>query len=166
MSSKVEPPNTPMQQALLPRAHCFTPALEGMEESRPCLPWHFFSSFPPLHYPCVSPSRGSSDEGDETSSPQSLSQGSHCPLMPVPPLWGQMGFTNKGSPPTTSLHGEPMPPLQQDSSWTPPGNICFRLECPSAHRELTAPARVMSEEDVGLAMFVFWFSQQIGPRLQ
>lgn len=52
---------------------------------------------------------------------QSLSQGSRC----------QMGCTSRGSPPTMSLHGEPtMPALQQDSSWTPPGNICFRLDPP------------------------------------
>lgn len=79
-------------------------------------------------------------QGQGHGSLQSLSQGSHCPLVPMHPLWGQMGCTSRGSPPTTSLHGEPtMPLLQQDSSWTPPGNICFRLNPPLSPPRAESP---------------------------
>lgn len=62
---------------------------------------------------------------------QPLPQGSHCALVPMPPLWGQRGCSS----PAMSLHGEPtVPSLLQDSSWTPPGSICFRLESLSSPR--------------------------------
>lgn len=86
---------------------------------------------PPVSHHCFSPSRGSSDGGDETNwlwvpaAPApglTLSLGAHAPSL------GAEGM-HQGSPPTMSLHGEPtVPSLQRDSSWTPPGSICFRLE--------------------------------------
>jgi len=149
-------------QALLPRAHCFTAAFEGMEESWPCLPWHFFPSFPPPHEPHPSPNRGSSDGGAETgghrhllSLPQARRHENHqqlphasartalgCPC-PCQGGDGRHGGRQPTSPvpaqepsvqpPMLPCRGTPLlPHLTQQDSSWTPRECLLQIRCPSA----------------------------------
>lgn len=147
MSSKVEPPSSPMQQSgkhccpgpfvlLLHsrawRSHGLAcPGISSLVSHRCARPVSALTEAAVMRTvtPAVAGTRCPCPKrGDTNPPPAAQCQGLCCPRCPCPPCMG-----------IPLCHQLPHHLLQQDSSWEPPGNICFRLDTHSVSQGLIAP---------------------------